>query len=109
MWRNLGLSIFLASDLSAAVTLPDPTQPPDHAPFLPPEVQEAVVDWRVSGITISHAARSAIVNGVVVVPGQSLGRATVVQILPGEVVLDQDGLRVTVKLLGPPVKRPVSN
>ena len=103
-----GLMLFADAAVHAA-SLPDPTRPPDYAPYVSVEIPREVVDWKVNGITISPTSRSAILNGVVVVPGQRVGPATVSNIESNAVVLDYDGQVYRVELRLGQVKRPVSN
>ena len=91
-----------------SATLPDPTRPADFV-ARGIEIPADVVDWVVNGITISAHARSAIVNGVVVVPGQTVGNAVVVEIRHDAVVLEYSGQQIDIFLRSQTVKRPVSN
>lgn len=109
--RNLMRALLLmsAGGLAQAASLPDPTRPPDFAPTLAVEIPRQIVDWEVRGITISSAARSAILNGSVVVQGQTIGPAIVVEITPTAVVLDYGGERVSVEMARQTIKQPVEN
>jgi len=93
--------------LAGAAALSDPTRPADYLPAAAPvEIPADVLNWTVSGITISPWGRSAIVNDRVVVPGRRVGGATVLEVLPRAVVFDYEGERVTIEFLPGAVKRP---
>lgn len=102
----LGGAGFVTGGLAAA--LPDPTRPAGYVTGAS-EIPIDVVDWVVNGITISSRSRSAILNGAVVVPGQQVADAVVVDIQSNTVILDYNGERVSVQLRSQIVKHPVSN
>ena len=96
VWRT-ALFALVCSPL-AATELADPTRPPAFTPYVPIVEARDLGDWKLNGITISDTARSAVLNGVVVVPGQQLGQAVVVDIQSHSVVLDVGGQMLTVEL-----------
>ena len=91
--------------LNVAANLADPTLPPNYRAAANVELPKHITDWRVLGITISGKAASAIVNNQVVVKGQTIGEATVIEITPTKVVLDYAGQRVDVLMQTRTVKR----
>ncbi|MEE8513787.1 MAG: general secretion pathway protein GspB [Gammaproteobacteria bacterium] len=105
------LTLAFISGQGVTAPLPDPTRPPTYSAA--PQSQVVIDDgservgWKVTGITISPSGRRAIVNGQMVTPGDKLGPATVLEILPTSVVLDHGGDRVTVNLVQQVVKTPV--
>jgi len=103
LWSALmGLSA-LAGDLS------DPTRPPNRQPL---RAKKAPVtgapDWRLTMTRISPQERVAVVNGQVVRPGDRLKGARVLAVGPESVVLERDGRRHRVGLVGRSVKRRVA-
>lgn len=90
---------------AAAEALPDPTRPPVA------EIEQAVatqpapeVVWQLSMTRVASGRRMAILNGQRVGIGDRVADARVVAIRPGEVVLERDGRRVSVRLSSAPVK-----
>jgi hypothetical protein len=97
-----------ASALAAApvTQLPDPTRPYAYAPAIQiDQSRDAAVQWRLNGVQIRDGQRSAILNGRVVKPGDSMEGVTVIEINPTEVVLSRDTQRIVVKLLLSGVKK----
>jgi hypothetical protein len=101
------LGVALAAAAETSVALPDPTRPYAYATAI--EVDTSVrtegVQWRLNGIRIREGERSAILNGRVVKPGDSLAGARVLEIHPAEVVLEQDAQKIVVKLVLSNVKK----
>ncbi|MCI0401401.1 MAG: general secretion pathway protein GspB [Gammaproteobacteria bacterium] len=104
------LTLAFMSGQAVTAPLADPTRPPSYSGDVPREVVTDEggedVSWNVTAITIAPSGRRAIVNGQMVTPGATLGPATVLEILPTSVVLDQSGERVTVDLVQQVVKTP---
>jgi len=107
----LGMASALAAAPDAGVPLPDPTRPYAFATAIEVEqdLPAAGVQWRLNGIRIRAGDRSAILNGRVVKPGDSVGGAKVVEINPAEVVLMQDSQKIVVKLVLSGIKKPARN
>lgn len=109
-YRVFCMGFALIAQGGFAATLPDPTRPPDFVAEEPMRVIPAeVVDWKLSGVTISSSARSAILNDRLVLPGQSIGPATVLEIRARSILLDYNGETVEVELRGQVVKRPAAS
>ena len=102
------LGVVASAVEARAATLPDPTRPADFANNVVVTSPD-VVDWVVNGITISSQSRSAILNGSVVVRGQQVGNAVVVDILSNAVTLESNGERFNVFLRSQSVKHPVAD
>lgn len=105
----MGLWSALMGPSALAGELSDPTRPPNRQPV---RVQKAPVtgpsDWRLTMIRISPRERVAVVNGRVVRPGDRIKGARVVAVGPEAVVLESDGRRHRVGLVGRSVKRRVA-
>lgn len=87
--------------LPAVAELPDPTRPADYSePVMQDlyELPKELVEWKVTVIRISGTERSAIVNGRLVRTGDEIGPARIVEINPGNVVLDYEDKQVAVRL-----------
>lgn len=103
---NRALSIFcictlVPGPLSAVAELPDPTRPADYSETVVQELYELpkeLVEWKVTVIRISGNDRSAIVNGRLVRAGDEIGPARIVEINPGNVILDYEDKQVVVRL-----------
>jgi len=104
-----GILLAGLAQAGAAAGLPDPTRPVDYVAEAPVEIPVEVVDWKLSGVTISSSTRSAVLNNRLVVPGQIIGPATVVEIRRRSVLLDYNGEQVEIELARQAVKQPVSN
>ena len=97
--------------LSQTQGLPDPTRPAEYRETmvmqdLPPELLE----WKVTAIRISDNDRTAIVNGRIVRPGDTIGAAKLLEILPYQVILDYDNRKVAVKLFNDMnMRKPAAN
>lgn len=91
---------------ASAAGLPDPTRPYDFVATVEVQQGPGAADWRLTGIRIRGADRSAIINGHVVRPGDQLGGARVVDIGHSEVVLEESQKRVVLRLLLSTVKQP---
>lgn len=78
----------------------DPTRPVDYLPMsaLTQPLPEELVDWRLTAVRIGKDDSSAVLNGRIVRTGDQVGRARVVEIRPGIVVVDFDRRRVEVRL-----------
>ena len=104
---NRALSIFclctlVPGPLSAVAELPDPTRPADYsdAPVMLElyELPKELMEWKGTVIRISGNERSAIVNGKLVRTGDEIGPARIVEINPGNVILDYEDKQVVVRL-----------
>ena len=105
--------IWMAGLAVAAVTaaspdaLTDPTRPVDYMPAsaraqpLPDEM----ANWHLTAVRIGKDDRSAVLNGKVVRAGDAVGRARVLEIKPGIVVVEFDRKQVDVRLYGVGVKK----
>ena len=105
--------IWMAGLAVAAVTaappdaLTDPTKPVD---YLPPSAQaqllpDEMANWHLTAVRIGKDDRSAVLNGKVVRAGDAVGRARVMEIKPGIVVVEFDRKQVDVRLYGAGVKK----
>lgn len=95
-----------AGGAAPSVPLPDPTRPSDwlHAQE-PVELQSSQTDWRLQAVKIAGGRRTAILNGVSVAEGGSIGAAVITEIRPSSVVIDEGGRRVIVSLLRHTIKK----
>lgn len=105
MWMvGMAAAAVLATDSG---TLTDPTRPVDYLPAsaLAQPLPEELVDWRLTAVRIGKDGSSAVLNGKVVRAGDVVGRARVLEIKPGIVVVDFDRKRLEVRLHGAGVKK----
>lgn len=109
VWIVAGLLGGMAA--AAQAELNDPTRPPDYstaprqqgaAPAAAPEN-----GWDLTSTLVSPARRLAVINGRVVTAGSRLGHMTVREIGSGRVVLEGEGRRQVLTLLGGAVKTPI--
>ena len=93
----------------AAADLSDPTRPPDYAAAPAADGAAAAAEpqrgWDLTSTLVSPSRRLAVINGRVVTPGARLGRMTVRGISSGRVVLEGEGRKQVLTLLGTPVTR----
>ncbi len=101
---TLVLVAALADDAGA---LTDPTKPVDYLPAsaLAQPLPDELVDWRLTAVRIGKDDRSAVLNGKVVRAGDAVGRAKVLEIKSGTVVVELDRRQVEVRLYGTWVKK----
>lgn len=108
MISGITLAAALAGDTGS---LPDPTRPVDYLPAsaqaqpLPGEL----IDWRLTAVRIGREDRSAVLNGKVVHAGESVGRARIIEIRPGAVLVEFDRKQLEVRLHGVPVKKQITD
>lgn len=111
MRRALLIGLALGSCAAAlpgvANTMVDPTRPAEYLSdtVIESDLQTGEVEWRLSAIRIVSGRGTAVLNGKLVRSGDKLGKAQVMEIKPGAVVLDQDGRRFVVELLRLGVKK----
>ena len=106
MFRPLLLAIVMCSPQAEAGSLPDPTAPPRaHQAMIERLHQQTPNEFHVSAIKLTETTRKAIVNGVLVGVGDQVAGATVLEIVPGAVVLDYLSRNVRVSLLGITVRQ----
>ncbi len=103
------LLIVVAVEAAATVPvapLPDPTRPTDWLRAQEPvELPSSATDWRLQAVKIAGTERRAILNGISVAEGGSIGSATVTEIRPSSVVIDDGGRRIIVSLLRHIIKK----
>ena len=101
---GLAVATALAADSD---TLVDPTKPVDYLPAsaLAQPLPDELVDWRLTAVRIGRDGSSAVLNGKIVRAGDTVGRARVLEIKPGIVVVDLDRKRLEVRLYGAGVKK----
>lgn len=102
--RNLlaGLVLVASVGVAPAESLPDPTAPALAARAVPkPDAQArpAAKAYFVSGVRIGAGPALAILNGTLVHRGDRVGSATVREIRPWGVLLDDGGRAIRVALL----------
>ena len=104
---GLTLGSFAAALPGVANTMVDPTRPAEYLSetVIDSDLQSGEAEWRLSVIRIVSGRGTAVLNGKLVRPGDKLGKAQIVEINPGAVVLDQDGRRFVVELLRLGVKK----
>jgi hypothetical protein len=94
---------------SKAQSIPDPTRPYGYgqAPMIveESELPKELASWKLNGIRIAGEDRQAILNGKVVHVGDEVDKAKVLEINPGNVLLEYDNQRILVRLLDVDVKR----
>lgn len=90
-----------APGAGSADELPDPTRPANYFKAEPIEIQdlpEHQVEFKLTAIRISPEDRAAILNGVLVHPGDLLGTARVVTIDPDAVTVEYEDRRIIIPL-----------
>jgi hypothetical protein len=110
MSRRLRASLLLLGTCAAALpgvanTMVDPTRPAEYLTETVIDQGAGEIEWRLSAIRIVGGRGTAVLNGALVRAGDKLGKAQVVEINPGAVVLDQEGRRFVVELLRLGVKK----
>lgn len=87
---------------------PTPTNPPPAAAPERIERAEPVQPLLLSALSrgVKGQRASAVINGTVLRPGQSIGRHTLIQILDDSVVLERDGHLIGLGLTPPPPTAP---
>ena len=99
---GLAVATALAADSDMLV---DPTKPVDYLPASALAQPDELVDWRLTAVRIGKDGSSAVLNGKIVRAGDVVGRARVLEIKPGIVVVDFDRKRLEVRLHGAGVKK----
>jgi hypothetical protein len=107
MMAGITLIAALAGDPGS---LTDPTKPVDYLPAsaLAQPLPDELVDWRLTAVRIGKEDRSAVLNGKVVRAGDAVGRARVLEIKPGIVVVDFDRKRLEIRMFGAEFKKPTT-
>lgn len=104
----IALLLMLAGG-SEAQSIPDPTRPYGYgqAPVIVEEAElpKELATWKLNGIRIAGEDRQAILNGKVVHVGDEVDRAKVLEINPGNVLLEYENKHIIVRLLDVEVKR----
>lgn len=83
-----------------AVTLPDPTRPPDYTAtaFVPEPAQKDDVEFNLTAVRIDKDSRSVIINGELLRVGDKVGSAEILEIHPAQVILNHENRRMIVRL-----------
>lgn len=105
-WGLLG-ALLGSTGAATALEMVDPMQPPPA----PPSVQEeepaaARAAWRVRAIKIEAHRRSAMINGRMVVEGEEIDGARVLEIKPRTVVIEIGNETTSLSLLKHEIKVP---
>ena len=96
---------------SAVAGLSDPTRPADYSEPAIMELYELpkeLIEWKVTVIRISANERSAVINGKLVRIGDEIGPARIIEINPGNVILDYEDKQVVVRLFSDFVHKKMS-
>lgn len=100
---SMGLALLLGA--AGASGLSDPTRPSGASSVSPLNTPGGDDAWRLTATRITPDRRSAIINGIDVAEGASLGAARVLRISHAQVQLETDGRRVTLYLMPTEVKK----
>lgn len=93
--------------LATCFALDDPTRPPEYQEVSTGIADGAAPQWVLKSILISPARRSAVLNGRAIKKGEQLDQeVTVLDILPGSVLLKGAEGEFSVNLLSASVKMP---
>jgi hypothetical protein len=98
------LCLALLGATPARAQLPDPTRPADFELLRMVELPKELARWNLTGIKYGADRKSAILNDRIVGIGDRVGTATVVDITPGAIVLEESGARLQVSLVPAVVK-----
>lgn len=90
------------TSVPGAVTLPDPTRPPDYTAntFYVEPAQKEDLDFNLTAVRIDEDTRSVIINGRLLKVGDRVGSAEILEIHPAHVILNYDNKRMVVRLYG---------
>lgn len=102
----LALAGLLLSGAAPALSLKDPTRPPDARPAKVHKAARQPLRWTLSSTLVSPQRRTAVINGRLVGVGETVNGARVVEILPSKVRLRRKGRDITLVLLKQDIKRP---
>jgi len=102
---GLAVAATLAADSHALV---DPTKPVDYVPISAQTLPDEFAVWRLTAVRIGKNGRSAVLNGKIVRAGDVLGKARIVEIGPGTVIVDVDRKRLELQLHGAAVKTQIT-
>lgn len=96
----MGALAVMAAIAAENGAMTDPTRPMDYMPAsaLSQPLPEELMDWRLTAVRIGKDGGSAVLNGRIVREGDQVGRARVVEIKPGIVVVDFERKRLEVRL-----------
>jgi len=89
---------FLTAEEERELALPPPIRPKVQLPVMEDGPRRLLPDYRVRTIVISGDFKVASLNGILVSEGESIGGERVVAIRDREVVLDQGGVRRTIRM-----------
>lgn len=104
----LGMALAFAADAPGGLV--DPTRPADYAGAAAQTrpLTDELAELRLNAIRISGAGNSAVLNGRIVRAGENLGRARVVDVRPGVVIVELDHRQTELRLAGPEFKKPTT-
>lgn len=103
-WAGLVFAMVVNTMASASDELRDPTRPPQQQESA--EKPAAVSRYSLDSILVSDSRRVAVINGVSVAVGESVGNATVKRIARDRVLLDINGTTQTLVLdAAPSIRR----
>lgn len=100
LFKNMMLILLvMTANAVKAEVLPDPTRPPDYQDTVfMQDLPQEMIDWRVTAIRLSDMDRTAIINGIIVREGETVGTAKVIEIQPIHVILEYNGRKAAVRL-----------
>lgn len=107
-YRITALPVLLSLCMSAGAAT-DPTRPfgyGEKPEVIEVEVPEESTEWHLNGVRIYGDSRSAILNGSMIREGDNIENATVLEINPTFVVLEQGDRRLVVRMLELNIKQP---
>ena len=98
------ISICFAQSTVFAQVLPDPTRPAGTKAYSASANAKRVKTWSLSSTLIANGRRNAVINGQLVIVGQSINNAKIISIQPNEVWLLHKQKRIRIKLLAKEIK-----
>jgi len=98
LWILLGLATLASHVQAAGQLLSDPTRPYDSEWYTQNKPQTGNT-YNLESTLVSSARRVAVINGIQVTEGDTLGNATVVRIGKYEVTLQSPNRQINLKLL----------
>jgi sRNA-binding protein len=101
----VGLIALAARAAGGAATLSDPTRPYSTARHEPRQTQPAG-SYVLNSTLVSPHRRVAVINGLHVTEGETVGDATVLEIHKQDVLLQSPNRRITLQLLPDIVRKP---
>ena len=103
-WLLLGLGALTSLSLAAEVELNDPTRPYKTDGYEQRKTQP-VNRYNLNSTLVSNNRRVAVINGIYVTEGETVGDATVISIRKHNVTLQSSNRLMTLQLLPDIIKR----